>query len=89
VRGPSFGRLADVAFTQIRHYGAGDALVATHLMTTLGEVAARVSATRQEPVREQAAALLVEVRTVLRVACDISRVEATAAWSHETDAAVR
>jgi uncharacterized membrane protein len=89
VRGPSFARLTDVAFTQIRHYGAGDALVATHLMTTLGEVAARVSATRQEPVREQAAALLVEVRTVLRVACDVSRVEAAGAWSHETDAAVR
>jgi uncharacterized membrane protein len=89
VRGPSFARLTDVAFTQIRHYGAGDTLVATHLMTTLGEVAARVSTTCQEPMREQAAALLVEVRAVLRVASDVSRVEAAAAWSHETDAAVR
>jgi uncharacterized membrane protein len=89
LRGPSFARLTDVAFTQIRHYGAGDALVATHLMTTLGEVAARVSVTQQEPLREQAAALLVEVREVLRVACDVSRVEAEAAWSQDNVAAMR
>jgi uncharacterized membrane protein len=81
LRGPSFARLTDVAFTQIRHYGAGDALVATHLMTTLGEVAARVSVTQQEPLREHAAALLLEAREVLRVACDVSRVEAAAAWT--------
>ncbi len=89
LRGPSFARLTDVAFTQIRHYGAGDALVATHLMTSLGEVAARVSVTQQEPLREQAAALLVEVREVLRVACDVSRVEAAAAWSQDNVAAMR
>src|SRR5215217_3809132 len=82
-------RLTDVAFTQIRHYGAGDALVATHLMTLLGEVAARVSAAQQEPLREQAAALLVEARTVLRVACDVSRVEAAGAWSQDHAAAMR
>jgi len=64
-------------------------LVATHLMATLGEVAARVSATQQEPLREQAAALLVEVRKVLRVACDVSRVEMAAAWSQDDAMAVR
>ena len=82
VRGPSFARLTDVAFTQIRHYGAGDALVATHLMTTLGEVAARVSVIQQELLREHAAALLLDAREVLRVACDVSRVEAAAAWTN-------
>jgi uncharacterized membrane protein len=80
LRGPSFARLTDVAFTQIRHYGAGDSLVAAHLMTTLGEVAVRVSVIQQEPLREQAAALLMEVRQVLRVEYDVSRVEAAAAW---------
>jgi uncharacterized membrane protein len=83
LRGPSFARLTDVAFTQIRHYGAGDALVATHLMTLLGEVAARVSTTQKEPLREQAAALLVEVRKMLRVTCDASRVEAAGTWSQD------
>jgi uncharacterized membrane protein len=81
LRGPTFARLSDVAFTQIRHYGAGDALVATHLMTTLGEVAARVSVTQQEPLRQQAAALLLEAQKVLRVEYDVSRVEAAAAWT--------
>ena len=81
LRGPTFARLTDVAFTQIRHYTAGDALVATHLMGTLGEVAARVSVAQQEPLREQAAALLMEVRKVLRVENDVSRVEAAAAWT--------
>ena len=80
LQGPSFSQLTDVAFTQIRHYGAGDAVVATHLMTTLGEVAARVSVTQQEPLLVQAEALLVEARTLLRVACDVSRVEAAGAW---------
>jgi uncharacterized membrane protein len=81
LRGPSFARLTDVAFTQIRHYGAGDALVATHLMTTLGEVAARVSGTQHEALRKQAAALTLEARQVLRVEYDVSRVEAAAGWS--------
>ncbi len=89
LRGPSFARLTDVAFTQIRHYTAGDALVATHLMTTLGEVAKRVSATQHEPLREQATALLVEVRKVLRVACDVSRVEAAAARCEDNATAMR
>jgi uncharacterized membrane protein len=84
--GPSFARLTDVAFTQIRHYGSGDAVLATHLMTTLGEVATRVSVTQREPLRNHAAALLVETRKVLRVSCDVSRVEAAAAWSHEIGA---
>jgi uncharacterized membrane protein len=89
LRGPSFARLTDVAFTQIRHFGAGDALVATHLMVTLGEVAARVSATQQELLREQADALLAEARKVLRVSCDVSRVETAAAWSRDNGAALR
>ena len=89
LRGPSFRRLTDVAFTQIRHYGAGDALVATHLMTTLGEVATRVPDAQQVPLREQAAALLVEASQSLLVAADRDRVEAAAGWSHEVGAAVR
>ena len=81
LRGPSFARLTDVAFTQIRHYGAGDPLVATHLMTTLGEVAARISDPQREPLREQATALLMEVRQVVKAEYDLSRVEAAATWT--------
>ncbi|MDF3016968.1 MAG: hypothetical protein K0R44_2193 [Thermomicrobiales bacterium] len=81
LQSPSFSQLTDVAFTQIRHYGAGDAVVATHLMTTLGKVAARVSVTQQEPLLVQAEALRVEARKLLRVTCDVNRVEAAAAWT--------
>jgi uncharacterized membrane protein len=87
--GPSFARLTDVAFTQIRHYGAGDSLVTTHLMKTLGEVAARIPIDQQEPLREQAAALLVEAQQAHAVPGDIRRIEAAAAWAREFDAAVR
>ncbi|HZG66349.1 MAG TPA: DUF2254 domain-containing protein [Herpetosiphonaceae bacterium] len=83
LRGPSFAQLTDVAFTQIRHYGSGDSVVAMRLMITLGEVAARVPLSQQEALREQAAALLVEVQQTLMVTADISRVAAAAAWSHE------
>jgi uncharacterized membrane protein len=89
LRGPSLRRLTDVAFTQIRHYGAGDVLVATHLMTTLGEVAARVPGAQQEPLREQAAALLVEASQSLLVATDRDRVESAAGWFHEVGTAVQ
>jgi len=86
LRGPSFARLADVAFTQIRHYGAGDVVVATHLMTTLGAVAVRIPAERRGSLREQAAALLGEARQTLTVATDVSRVEVAAAWYRDDGA---
>jgi uncharacterized membrane protein len=35
----TFARLVDVAFTQIRHYGADDVVVMTHLLDGLGRVA--------------------------------------------------
>jgi uncharacterized membrane protein len=89
LQSPSFSQLTDVAFTQIRHYGAGDSVVATHLITTLGEVAARVSVTQREPLLAQAEALLAEAREVLRVEYDVGRVEAAATWTQDNVAAVR
>ena len=83
LRGPSFARLVDVAFTQIRHYGAGDAVVATHLMATMGEVARRVPSGQREPLRDQATALLAETRQSLAVESDVTRVEAAAGWVSE------
>jgi uncharacterized membrane protein len=83
LRRPGFARLCDVAFTQIRHYGAGDALVATHVMKTFGEVTARVPEDLQEPLRQQATALLAESRQVLIVMDDMQRLERAAAWIHE------
>ena len=86
LRGPSFARLVDVAFTQIRHYGAGDAVVATHLMTTMSEVARRVPSGQRAPLRDQATALLAEARQSLAVPSDVTRVEAATGWLAEEDA---
>jgi uncharacterized membrane protein len=38
VRAPSFARLVETAFAQIRHFGVSDAVVARHLMDTLGRL---------------------------------------------------
>ena len=78
--GPSFARLTDVAFTQIRHFGATDVVVATHLMTMLVDVAKRVPTQQLEPLREHAAALLLEAGKGLAVATDLRRVEAAGSW---------
>jgi uncharacterized membrane protein len=79
--GPSFARLVEVAFTQIRHYGAGDVMVTLHLLGTLQGVADRVSPDQREALEAQAEALVAEARQVLRVASDVQRVEMAAAWS--------
>jgi uncharacterized membrane protein len=79
--GPSFARLVEVAFTQIRHYGAGDVIVALHLLGALQGVAARVSPDQREALVAQAHALIAETRQSLRVESDIQRVEAAATWS--------
>jgi uncharacterized membrane protein len=79
--GPSFARLVEVAFTQIRHYGADDVMVTLHLLATLQGVAARVSPDQREALVVQAEALVTEARQALRVASDIQRVEMAAAWS--------
>lgn len=78
--GPSFARLVEVAFTQIRHYGAGDVMVALHVLWTLQGVADRVSPAQREALVAQAEALVAEARQALRVASDIQRVEMAAAW---------
>jgi uncharacterized membrane protein len=79
--GPSFARLVEVAFTQIRHYGAGDLMVALHLLGTLQGVAERVSAEQRVVLEAQAEALVMEAHQSLRVVSDIQRVEEAAAWS--------
>jgi uncharacterized membrane protein len=72
--------LVDVAFTQLRRYGAGDPVVGEHLMTALGAVAVRVPEERREPLRRHAAALVTEARRQLTVSTDLERVEAAGHW---------
>jgi uncharacterized membrane protein len=79
--GTPFARLVEVAFTQIRHYGAGDVMVALHLLGTLQGVATRVSPYQREALVAQAEVLVAEARQSLRVASDIRSVELAATWA--------
>jgi uncharacterized membrane protein len=81
--GPPFGRLVGVAFDPIRHYGAGDPVVAEHLLTILGRVAALVPASHQAPVMGQGRLVLAAARDRIAVAEDRERVAQAGAWTRE------
>ncbi len=81
LHGPPFARLVEVAFTQIRHYGAGDAAVAAHLLTTLGRMAALVPAERRESLAQQARLVLQAAREQISIPGDLDRVEQASAWA--------
>ena len=78
--GPSFARLVEVAFTQIRHFCSGDVVVSLHLLMTLQSVAYRVDPRQREALIAQADALVIEARHSLVVPSDVQRIEAAAAW---------
>ncbi len=82
---PSFERLADTAFAQIRHYGGGDAMVAAHLATTLGRVAALVPPDCRPPLAAQARMVLADARSHFTVPADLTRVERAATWAEVVD----
>ena len=81
VTGPPFERLVDVAFAQIRAYGAGDFAVGAHLVTTLGRMAALVPADRRATLEHQARLVLESARGELTVPADAERVERAASWA--------
>jgi uncharacterized membrane protein len=84
--GPSFDRLVEVAFAQLRQYGAGDATVSAHLVTVLGRLAALLPPERREPLVRQALLVIESARAGLAVQGDRERVHDAASWipSRET-----
>jgi uncharacterized membrane protein len=83
--GPSFARLVEIAFTQIRHFCSGDVVVSLHLLMTLEAVALRVDPRQREALIAQADALVTEARHSLVVPSDVQRIEAAAAWAKSLD----
>ena len=81
--GPSFARLVEVAFAQLRQYGARDATVSTHLVTSLGRIAALVPTERRESLECQAMLVVQNARAELAVQGDIDRVKEAASWASE------
>ncbi|MGI8643315.1 MAG: DUF2254 domain-containing protein [Thermomicrobiales bacterium] len=84
---PHFARMVDVAYTQMRHYGVGDVIVAEHLMTTLGQLARLTPANRREPLLTAAHGLLEAAREQLTIATDVERVETASRWMATYDSA--
>jgi len=79
--GPSYGQLIEVAFSQIRQYGARDATLSAHLATTLGRIAAMVPDRRRAPLIHQASLVVECARADLSAQGDVDRVEEAASWT--------
>lgn len=80
LQGPPWERLVEVAFAQVRHYGAADATVIEHLVVTLGRMTSLVPADRRGPLVREACLALAAARQQSGVAADAERVEAAGAW---------
>lgn len=83
--GPSFDHLVDVAFAQIRQYGAKDATLAAHLAATLGRIAAMVPPERRQPFVRHASLVVETSRSELTTHADILRVEHAGAWTEHVN----
>ncbi len=81
--GPSFDQLVDVAFTQIRQYGARDAKLGSHLAVTLGRIAALVPPEQREHLAHHGRLVVESARTELAIRSDVERVERAASWTQE------
>ena len=81
IRGASFDAVVRVGFGQIRHYGAGDASVAEHLVRTLGNVAVLVPDELRAALVQEARLMVAAAQAALPVDEDRKRVSAAAAWT--------
>lgn len=82
--GPSFGELVDLAFTQVRHYGIADPMVAEHLVLVLGRISEHVDREYRDVLIEHAHRMLDAARDQLSLQADRDRVERAAVWTEAT-----
>jgi uncharacterized membrane protein len=75
-----FERCADVAFTQIWHYGASDPVVMSHLLDLMGRVAALISPREGEIVVWHAKETRESALAAIDQPVDCARIEQSAAW---------
>jgi uncharacterized membrane protein len=76
-----YSDLVDLAFTQIRHYGSQDPVVAEHLVSTLGKVAMLVPAWHRPALGRQAELVVAQLKLHPISAADIARIEQAARWT--------
>jgi uncharacterized membrane protein len=82
--GPTFEQLVDLAFTQIRHYGIADPMVAEHLVLVLGRVSEHVVVEHRAILIDHAHRMLEAAREELTLQVDRDRVERAAVWTEAT-----
>ena len=80
LRTPTFARLADIAFTQIRRYGSAAPVLAEHLAATLGSLVVRVPAPAQAALGDHGRALGRDAEASLTVPSNRERVARALAW---------
>lgn len=80
IAGPSFSRLLDTAFAQVRNYGAGDMVVAAHAIHVLGRTAELVSARCWPDLHRQGELMLAAAQRHSPGPAEFARVDQAAAW---------
>jgi uncharacterized membrane protein len=85
VAAPSFARLAETAFGQIRHYGADNPAIAEHLLGVIGRVAGLAPPECRPALRWQADLALAASRDRIGSGHERARVEAAASWLRRGD----
>lgn len=78
---PRFEDLVEVAFAQIRHFGASDFVVAAHLARMLGEIARVAPPGRRSPLARQARLVVASAREQIAIPEDLAGVERAAQWA--------
>jgi uncharacterized membrane protein len=80
---PSVDDLVDIAFAEIRHYGASDPIVMSHLVEILGRLHRLALPAHRSALSVQALLALTAARLAIQLPADRSRVEVAANWLNE------
>lgn len=82
---PTFESFVDMTMTQIRHFGANDPVVASHLVSALGELAEVVPVYDRPVLASQALLVVEQAKIDIAMPADQRRVEEAAAWARHHD----
>lgn len=77
------GQMLDQCLPQIRHYGAADVIVITHLLRVVGEVAKGADAGTHDLLMNHAQIILDRSAEVVSLPADRQRLREAAAWMHD------
>ena len=81
LQGPPFAHLVGMAFDQIRHYGVSNPVVAEHLLTSLGRIAALIPNGHRRPVVQQACLVVATAQTQIVIPEDREWVTEAGSWA--------